>query len=404
MNDSVSYSVVLSGNIKPGSEPESVTDAFSRLFKLPLEKARSVVGTKFVIKKGIDLKLAKTYKDKLSAIGLEVVLQKHGGNTLALDPIESVAPKPGEPSAKEMICPKCGLQQPKAEECSGCGVFVHKVTQSQVTQPSTHGNAAASFTPGNAGANVSRAEDPVYDEMDEGFFFTTSTLKLTVMAICSLGIYQLYWFYKNWILIKERTGQNIMPFWRAIFSVFWAYSCFKHIKSSAKENQLEVPEASFPIGMLAGAYFILQVGPSSDSYWLLSLFSFVLLIPANSVALRVNKHLDPDFANNERLSGLNWAGLVIGGLLLVLLLLGTFLIPEEQTEEFVFRKTMEYQLKDDCGEDRNCISAVEKQMESCLARSDWRRYLKNNEDEEELNRFIKIFFPCFKNPNGNSYF
>jgi hypothetical protein len=77
---------------------------------------------------------------------------------------------------------------------------------------------------------------------------------------------------------------------------------------------------------------------------------------------------------------------------------------EEQTEEFVFKKTMEYQLKDDCGKNKDCISAVEKQIESCMEKSDWRKYLKNSEDEEELNRFIKIFFPCFKDPNGNSYF
>ncbi len=37
------------------------------------------------------------------------------------------------------------------------------------------------------------------------YFFTTSTLKLTLMSICTFGIYELYWFYKNWVLIKEGT-------------------------------------------------------------------------------------------------------------------------------------------------------------------------------------------------------
>jgi len=77
----------------------------------------------------------------------------------------------------------------------------------------------------------------------------------------------------------------------------------------------------------------------------------------------------------------------------------------EQTEEFAFRKTMEYQLKDKCGEEsKECIKAVEEQIESCMKKSDWRKYLESNEDQEEMKRFISDFFPCFKDSNGNSFF
>ena len=51
-------------------------------------------------------------------------------------------------------------------------------------------------------------------------FFTASVLKLIVMSVCTMGIYQLYWFYKNWKLIKDRTGQKIRPFWRAFFLLY----------------------------------------------------------------------------------------------------------------------------------------------------------------------------------------
>lgn len=157
----------------------------------------------------------------------------------------------------------------------------------------------------------------------EAYFFTTSTFKLAVMSICTFGIYELYWFYKNWVLIKERTGQNIMPFWRAFFAPLWAYSCFKHIKSSANENS--VPE-SLSIGLLSIVYFVLQaLWKLPDPYWLVSFFSFTLLIPANSVAININKHLISDFNNNEAFSGWNWVGVVLGGLLFLLSLIGTFM-------------------------------------------------------------------------------
>jgi len=157
----------------------------------------------------------------------------------------------------------------------------------------------------------------------EVYFFTTSTLKLILMSICTFGIYELYWFYKNWVLIKERTEQNIMPFWRAFFAPLWAYSCFKHIKTVAGERNIQ---ESLSIGLLAFVYFILQaLWRLPDPFWLISFFSIALLIPANNVALEINKHLDTEFKNNEKFTGWNWVGLVLGGLLFVLSIIGAFL-------------------------------------------------------------------------------
>lgn len=160
-------------------------------------------------------------------------------------------------------------------------------------------------------------------------YFTTTTFKLMVMSICTLGIYQPYWFYKNWVLIKKRTGQNIMPFWRAFFAPLWAYSCFKHIKSSANENGIS---ESLPIGLLAIVYFLLQATwKLPDPYWLISFISFTLLIPANSVALKINNHLISGFDNNKSFSGWNWAAVVIGGLLFIASSIVTIL-PEKSHE------------------------------------------------------------------------
>jgi hypothetical protein len=36
-----------------------------------------------------------------------------------------------------------------------------------------------------------------------------------------------------------------------------------------------------------------------DPFWIISFSSVVLLIPANNVALEVNKNLDSEFKNNE---------------------------------------------------------------------------------------------------------
>ena len=92
--------------------------------------------------------------------------------------------------------------------------------------------------------------------------------------------------------------------------------------------------------------------------------------------------------------------LTIGLLILVLGGCG-----ESQMEELVFRKTMEYQLKDTCGEsDEVCSDTVEEQIVECLRQSGWKRYLENHENEAEQQRFVREFYPCFKDAEGNPLF
>ncbi len=93
-------------------------------------------------------------------------------------------------------------------------------------------------------------------------------------------------------------------------------------------------------------------------------------------------------------------------LILLILVSGCDYDLEASVEEFVFRKTAESDLIEKCAEDKACIRAVKEQIESCMEKSKWRQYLENSEEEEEeeLYRFVKTFYPCFKDPDGKSYF
>ncbi len=124
-------------------------------------------------------------------------------------------------------------------------------------------------------------------------------------------------------LIKERTNQDMMPFWRALFSPLWAYSCFKHIKLTAEEKGVFAPTS---IGILAVGYFVLQaMWRLPDPYWLISILSFTLIIPVNTVALAINQNIGAHNYENSTFSTWNWVGLTGGGLLVVLAIIGTFL-------------------------------------------------------------------------------
>ncbi|WNO07770.1 hypothetical protein [Teredinibacter sp. KSP-S5-2] len=78
---------------------------------------------------------------------------------------------------------------------------------------------------------------------------------------------------------------------------------------------------------------------------------------------------------------------------------------EGQIEEFVFRKTLEISLVDLCGEeDKGCVEAVKSQVGNCMETSNWRMYMENEDNQDEFNRFIKEFYSCIVDEDGNPYF
>ena len=76
----------------------------------------------------------------------------------------------------------------------------------------------------------------------------------------------------------------------------------------------------------------------------------------------------------------------------------------EVVEKYVFKKTVEIDLIKDCKENPACIEAVKAQLDACLAANQWRQYVDNSDDGEETLRFVNAFYPCFKDPEGASYF
>jgi len=134
MIGSATYSVVLSGNILSGFESDTVTSAFAKMLNLPPDEAEAIVTSRFVVEKEVELHVAKTCKEKLAKIGVDALLQRHGGvGELSLAPMgeENSTDEDGNelPGSEIMVCPKCDLKQERADCCSECGVYIHKIIQ-----------------------------------------------------------------------------------------------------------------------------------------------------------------------------------------------------------------------------------------------------------------------------------
>lgn len=153
--------------------------------------------------------------------------------------------------------------------------------------------------------------------------FAVSLVKLVVLSICTLGFYEIYWFYRNWHLFKARSEPKILPVWRALFGVLFCYPCFRRIRDTGLEHGITpVPAA----GALAAGWILVSITwKLPDPYWLVSMFAVVFLVPIQAYANRVNAAVAPDHDPNSRFSAWNWVTCVFGGLLLALAIVGTFM-------------------------------------------------------------------------------
>jgi hypothetical protein len=152
------------------------------------------------------------------------------------------------------------------------------------------------------------------------------TLKLTLMCVGTLGLYQIYWFYQNWRRLRDQEGIQVQPVLRAIFSVFFVYSLFRNVHEKAEDTRVDV---GWSAGLLATVYILLSLAVRfPDPIWLVTFLSFVPMLPVQNTIARLNasRGLPPD--PWSKLSLLNWFGIAVGGLTMAFVILGVFLVVE----------------------------------------------------------------------------
>lgn len=156
-------------------------------------------------------------------------------------------------------------------------------------------------------------------------FYVVGTAKFLILMIGTFGLYELYWFYKNWSQYKFRHGENLLPVMRAIFSMFFVYSLLKRV---AERNHAHGQEVRWFPGWMAASYILLSVmgwvaeaiGSAIAVY---TVFDFVSLatFPAIIWILycaqqEINMACgDPDGDSNATLTPANYFWILIGVLI-----------------------------------------------------------------------------------------
>ena len=131
---------------------------------------------------------------------------------------------------------------------------------------------------------ISAAEPAVEPPQREVSYHHVSAVKFIVYSILSFGIYDVFWFYRNWRFIKARDRSGIMPFWRAIFAPLWCYSLMKDVATTAGAGSMTIPALA-----AIGYFAVSALAALPDPYWLISLGAFVLLLHPVRLINRINR-------------------------------------------------------------------------------------------------------------------
>jgi len=152
---------------------------------------------------------------------------------------------------------------------------------------------------------------------DDGrpLYYPVSRRKLIVLCIFSLGLYEVYWFYKNWALIKLRTRRDIDPLARAFLAFFYADELFENVASVGRVHM--VPGTIRP-GLLWLAYVALGFLVNLPSpFLLLALLSFLPLLPVQRMMQDINLRVAHCAEIDDRFRGADIAIIILGSIALI---------------------------------------------------------------------------------------
>ncbi len=167
-----------------------------------------------------------------------------------------------------MFCKHCGKKNPEGSKfCQHCGLEIGNVAKTSDTQHEEKHSYV----------------DKHIDQTTPPYPYAISTWKLIIMCLATFGIYEIYWFYRQWKSFNAENKLNHGHFalWMsALFAPLTSYSLFKHISTDVKEvNKGKGLES----GALAVVYFILT------RFWI----GFLPLIPVqNKINLYWEKKYD----------------------------------------------------------------------------------------------------------------
>ncbi len=178
---------------------------------------------------------------------------------------------------------------------------------------------------------------PSHQQGNQPYFYVVANKKCMVLLLGTVGMYMVYWMYKNWSLFKAATGESVMPVMRGIFSVFFTHALFNAVQTKLEEDGRKVDwdpsaVATGLVVLVVLSNVLSIVGNRVLHVSFLDYISFVLLVPIGFQMLKAQTAIntacgDETGGSNSRFTAANLVWLLFGALFWLLIVIGIFVEP-----------------------------------------------------------------------------
>lgn len=178
-------------------------------------------------------------------------------------------------------------------------------------------------------ANLQAQEDADTQEL---MFYVVSRRKFLLLFLATVGMYPIYWTYRNWRAYKLASGESLWPAVRGVFLVFFTHALFRHIDEALRRRGLDIQwspgrDATLIVVITILSNFLDRLGSRMPDAPLLDIVSLLLLAPLACLYLRAQTAVnaacgDPDGSGNSSYSVANWFFLIGGGVFWVFIVIG----------------------------------------------------------------------------------
>ncbi|MDR2902676.1 MAG: hypothetical protein LBU87_06205 [Lactobacillales bacterium] len=118
-------------------------------------------------------------------------------------------------------------------------------------------------------------------------FYSVSVGKLAILLTFSFGLYGLYWLYKNWKIVSQKTKEGIWPIFRSwILHIFFIYPFYLRVKQNFKKRNM--PTGTFMFLAVTGTWlYLLYYGLSALNIVQASFLAIIYNVGAYFTGLRM---------------------------------------------------------------------------------------------------------------------
>lgn len=204
-----------------------------------------------------------------------------------------------------MYCNNCEKQNSEGSNfCQYCGIKLAIVNAVKGKDDTDH----------VAGETVDNSKFP--------YPYAISIWKLIILSSLTLGLFNIYWFGKQWEALKADRKIKATPWLRALFSPIFIYPLFKNIANATKEID---KSKNLNAGVLTVIYILFLLAARIPNWgWIVGLFIFLPLIPVQKT---INYYWEKKYGNrlvSAKFGRSNYIWAFIGSTVIILALIGTF--------------------------------------------------------------------------------